>query len=177
VAPAACGAMRIALNFLFFQAGWFACVLGAARGYPVAGAAIALGIAAAWVGLAARPSREAVLVGAAVALGLVLDTLLAQSGWLVFEGAVPFAAAAPVWMLALWALFAVTLNVSMRWLRDRPLLALVFGACGGPAAYAAGAGLGALRFEQQAAGLAAVAAGWALATPLLFAAARRLEAP
>ncbi len=169
--------MRIALNFLCFQAGWFACVLGAARGYPAAGAATALAIAAGWVWLAPRPGREAALVGAAVATGLALDTLLAQSGWIVFEGAVPLAAAAPVWMLALWALFAVTLNVSLRWLRGRPALAVALGALGGPAAYYAGAGLGALRFEQPAAGLAAVAIGWALAAPLLLAAARRLEAP
>ncbi len=37
----------------------------------------------------------------------------------------------PPWILALWALFASTLNASLGWLQDRLLLAAVLGALSG----------------------------------------------
>lgn len=167
--------MAAALNIVLFQAGWFACVLGAAHGRPLAGAAAALAIASGWILRAPRPGRELALVLAASLAGLALDSLLAQSGWVAFESALPAAGLAPVWMLALWALFAVTLNVSLRWLRHRLLLAGALGALGGPAAYYAGGKLGALSFADAPAALVLIALGWAFATPALLALARRLE--
>jgi len=168
--------MSIAANFILFQAGWFACVLGAARGFPWQGALLGLLIAGFIVYRSTQPRRELALVAAAALGGLAFDSGLALSGWVNFEAAVPVASLAPVWMVVLWALFATTLNVSLRWLRQWPALGALFGAVGGPVAYYAGEKLGALQFADPVPGLAAVAAGWALATPLLFALARRLEA-
>jgi len=166
----------VAVNFLLFQAGWFACVLGAARGFPWQGALVALLIATFIVSRARHPRMEVALVAVAAAAGFAFDSALALTGWVDFAGAVPAAMLAPVWMVALWVLFATTLNVSLRWLREWPALGALFGAVGGPVAYYAGEKLGALRFTDPFPGLAAVAVGWALATPLLFAVARRLEA-
>lgn len=168
--------MAVAANLLLFQAGWFACVLGAARGFPWQGALVALLIAAFIVSRSPQPLDELVLVAVATLLGFAFDSALTLAGWVDFEGAVPTHFVAPVWMVALWALFATTLNVSLRWLREWPALGVLFGALGGPAAYYAGERLGALQFADPLPGLAAVAAGWALATPLLVALARRLEA-
>jgi hypothetical protein len=80
------------------------------------------------------------------------------------------------WLVILWALFATTLNSSLRALQSRPWIAAALGAAGGPLAYYAGARLGALQFLEPAAMLAALALGWALATPLLLSLARRLHA-
>lgn len=168
--------MAVAANFILFQAGWFACVLGAARGFPWQGALVALLIAGFIVLRSRHPRGELALVAAAALAGFAFDSVLALTGWVDFEGAVPAPLLAPVWMVALWALFATTLNVSLRWLREWPALGVLFGAVGGPAAYYAGEQLGALQFADPLLGLTAVAVGWALATPLLFALARRLEA-
>ena len=46
------------LNFVAFQCGWFACVLGAARGWPWAGTAVAGAIVGAHVLRAARPPKK-----------------------------------------------------------------------------------------------------------------------
>lgn len=166
----------VAVNFLLFQAGWFACVLGAARGFPWQGALVALLIAAFIVFRSRNPRDELSLVLVAALAGFAFDSVLAMTGWVSFAGAVPLSALAPVWMVALWALFATTLNVSLRWLREWPVLGVLFGAIGGPVAYYAGERLGALQFADPLLGLTAVAAGWALATPLLSALALRLEA-
>ncbi len=111
--------MAVAVNFLLFQAGWFACVLGAAAGFPWQGALVALLIAGYAVVCAARPRSELALVAAAALAGFAFDSALALSGWVVFGGAVPAPLLAPIWMVALWALFATTLNVSLRGLRQR----------------------------------------------------------
>jgi len=74
---------------------------------------------------------------------------------------------APYWIVLLWMLFAATLNLSLAWLKPRPLIAALFGAVGGPAAYVAGAKLGALTLTEPAAALPALAIGWAVLTPAL----------
>jgi len=167
--------MAVAANFIAFQIGWFACVLGAAHGYALEGALLALAIVAVHVALAARPGRELALVAAAAATGAVADSLLATSGWLRYDAGVLIEGTAPYWIVAMWALFATTLNVSMRALRSRLWLGALLGLVGGPAAYYAGAKLGALTLVQALPALAALALGWALATPLLLALALRLE--
>ncbi|MDH4173851.1 MAG: DUF2878 domain-containing protein [Betaproteobacteria bacterium] len=167
--------MAMVLNFVLFQMGWFACVLGAAHGLAWAGALTALAIVAWHVVRAGDWQRELLLVACAVALGIVFESLLVQSGWVRFGAGVVIEGAATYWMVALWALFATTLNVSLRGLRAHGWLAALLGAIGGPLAYYAGARLGALELVATGAGLAAIGAGWAVLTPLLFRAALRLD--
>jgi hypothetical protein len=167
--------VAIVQNFVLFQIGWFACVLGAAHGPAWAGALTALAIVAWHIARAVVPRRELSLVACAAALGIVFESLLVQSGWIRFGAGVLVEGAATYWMVALWALFATTLNVSLRGLRTHGWLAALLGAIGGPLAYFAGARLGALELVATGAGLAAIAAGWAVLTPLLFRAALRLD--
>lgn len=167
------------LNFVLFQAGWFACVLGAARGEGMAGAAVAMGVALVYIMRAPQPLRAAALIALACTLGALWDSALAAAGWIGYDDAdisgVMFIGAAPLWIVALWALFATTLNSSLGWMQGRPALAALFGAIGGPLSYWAGERMGALRLESPVAALVALAAGWALLTPLLMFAARRIE--
>lgn len=158
------------LNFVLFQAGWLACVLGAAHGYAAEGAVAGIAIVAWHVGFAARPGREAAIAAAAAGIGLVFENLLVAAGWVSVQDGV-------YWLVVLWALFATTLNGSLRVLQGRPWSAALLGAIGGPLAYYAGERLGALQLLQPAAMLAALALGWAIATPLLLALARRLAVP
>jgi uncharacterized membrane protein len=167
--------MAVAANLIAFQIGWFACVLGAAHGRALAGTLAALAIVAAHVLLARRPARELALVLAAALTGALFDSLLAATGWLRYDAGVLVEGAAPYWIVALWALFATTLNASMRGLRGRPFLGALLGMAGGPAAYYGGAQLGALTLVQFVPALLALAIGWAIATPLLLALARRLD--
>ena len=167
--------MAIALNVVLYQVGWFACVLGAAHGMPWAGALAAAVIVPWQIALAAQPEREIALVAAAAAVGALFETLLVQAGWVRFPSGMLLQGTAPYWMVALWALFATTLNVSLRWLRPHPWLAALLGAIGGPAAYYAGARLGAIELAATGVALGAIAVGWGILTPLLLGAARRLD--
>jgi hypothetical protein len=167
--------MNVVRNVILFQAGWFACVLGAAYGVPWTGALVAVAVAAWHVAGARRPMRELLLVVAVAIVGAAFETALVQAGLVRFDAGVLMDGIAPYWMVALWALFATTLNVSLRALRERPAVASLLGGVGGPLAYYGGVRLGALDLVAVGAALTAIAIGWALLTPALLAAARRLD--
>jgi hypothetical protein len=101
-------------------------------------------------------------------LGLVLEHVLLYAGVVRYAGDPAWV---PVWMLALWPLFATTLNVSLAWFKPRLGLAALAGCVAGPLAYVGGAALGAIQLDTSA--LWILALGWALAFPLLLALARR----
>jgi hypothetical protein len=160
-------------NLVVFQTGWWAVVLTAAQGRPMLGVVVVL-LALAWHHTRIRPGRwEVLLVTGVAMLGFLIESGMQATGWVSYAGA--HSDIAPLWMVALWANFAITLNVSMRPLRSRPGMAVGLGALGGPAAYWGGAQMGAMNFHDPVSGLLALTLIWALATPALLALAGVLE--
>jgi hypothetical protein len=155
------------INFVLFQLGWFACVLGAANGRPWLGPLVVLVAVAVHLLRARRPMPELRLVLYAMLLGLVADSLLLATGWLRYPSGLWLPGLAPYWIVAMWALFATTLNLSLGWLRGRPLLAALTGAIGGPLSYLAGQKLGGIELLAPLPALVALALVWAVAMPLL----------
>ena len=154
-------------NFVLFQIGWFACVLGGARDWPWLGTGIALVIVGWHVARAVRPRGEAILILMVAGIGTVFDSALVNFGWVTYHSGTLIPGTAPQWIVTLWMVFATTLNVSLRWLRQSRLAAIALGAIGGPLAYWGGARLGAIEFVVPGAATAALAMGWAVLTPFL----------
>jgi hypothetical protein len=162
-------------NLVLFQVGWWTLVLTAAHGQPGLGIGL-VSLSLVWhLAVARAPLAEAALVGLTGLVGLVTDSLLLATGWVDFAGGALAGQLAPLWMVALWVNFALTLNVALRPLQARPLLAAGLGLIGGPAAYLGGAELGAMTFSNAPAALGALAVEWAVLTPLLLALARALD--
>ena len=166
----------VLVNVAVFQAGWFVCVLGAARGKSWPGLLLAALIVAAWLADAPRPRALALLIALTGVIGLCWDSALTALGLIDYAPGPLTPPWAPAWILALWLLFATTLHRSLRWLQARLLLAALLGALAAPLSYLAAARLGALALPQLAPALVAQAAGWALLLPLLLWLARRLDA-
>lgn len=162
-------------NIVLVQAGWFACVLGAAHGLPWLGTLGMLAILAWHLSHASRPLLEVKLVMATVALGIVLDGTLLASGAARFPNGQWFTLLTPHWMMALWAEFAMSLNVSLRWLKHRAGLAAALGAVAGPMSFLAGMRMGAVQIMHPAVALAMLALGWAVLMPLLLALSKRYD--
>jgi hypothetical protein len=162
-------------NFLAFQIGWWAVVLTAADGHPWIGSAVVGVLVMGHLAWIRRHRSEAFLLAAAAAIGLGFDSLLLASGWVEFTGKLNALGLAPYWMPMLWVNFAMTLNVSLRWLQGFPLTGALLGAVGGPLAYWGGAKLGAMSFADPTAGLFAIGFAWSLLTPLLLTLANRLD--
>lgn len=163
------------LNFVLFQLGWFACVISSAAKQPLLGSAVAAAIIGWHLWRAPQPTREFYLIGTAMLIGVMWDSLLVWQDWLNYPAGMLIANTAPYWIVMLWALFATTLNLSLRWLKQHMRLAIVLGAVAGPLAYYGGARLGALDFVQPVNALVALAIGWAVFTPLLVLLSKRFD--
>ncbi len=163
-------------NFLLFQLGWFSCVIGGASSqyYWIGVAAVAV-IVAIHLARAQNAHDELMLVVITMMLGTAWDSGLTMAGLFSFNSGVVFPGLAPFWLIAMWALFATTLNVSMKWMKNRYLLAAIFGAVGGAVAYYAGNRLGAVEFSDTSTALMAVAIGWSIIMPVLMALTTRFN--
>jgi Protein of unknown function (DUF2878) len=159
---------KIIINFVLFQIGWFACVLGAARQLPWLGVFVVLAIVA-WHLLQARqPKSELVLLLIALLIGGLFDQMLLSLNLVSYQAHGWGISLVPAWILALWAVFVTVLNVSLRWMRGRWLIAVLFGAIGGPLAYMGAEKLGAVALNALPTSYIALSVGWAILTPLLL---------
>jgi hypothetical protein len=165
-------ASRWLLNLVAFQAAWLASAVAAAHGLVWAGPAAVAAAVALHLGLAPRAGVEVRVLLVATLLGLVVEHGLLWSGLIGYPGDPAWV---PVWMLALWPLFATTLNVCLSWFKTQLRLAAVFGGVAGPFAYWGGSALGAIELPEPAAALAALAIVWSLAFPGLLLVARHLD--
>lgn len=166
---------HVIANFLFFQAGYFACVLGGAAGHPSIGPAVVL-VAVTWhLARAGDRIPESLLLGLALVIGAVFESAITVSGWVEYPSGMVAPWLAPVWILALWLLFATTLNLCLGWLRHRPWLAVLLGGVGGPLSFFGGSKLQAVTLLEPVAVLATLAVSWAVMMPLLMWLAVRLD--
>ncbi|MDZ4729448.1 MAG: DUF2878 domain-containing protein [Xanthomonadales bacterium] len=168
--------MKLSLiNYVGFQIGWLACVLSAANGRPLLGLLVAVLLVAMHLSMARRRWTEFKLLLSCAAIGTVFDSLLLATGWVSYPNGewIPFLA--PYWIIAMWFLFASTLNLSMAWLKGRMWLAAIMGALGGPLSYIAGQNLGAIGLENAPAALTCLAIGWAVIMPVLSVMAQRMD--
>jgi len=165
------------VNFAAYQAVWFAVVASAAHRRPELGMAAAGLFVAMQMALSRRRALDVRLMAAAVFLGVIVDGTLGVSGWLRYASAAPALPVhgAPLWILTLWASFALTLTRSLAWLMRRPWLGALLGALGGPLAYASAArGFAAVDLVPPASrAVAGLALGWGVAMPVLAYVARR----
>jgi hypothetical protein len=162
--------LKTLLNVVFFQALWLASVGGAGRGYWWLG----LPVLAVFIGyhffVSPCKKADAQLLLISVVLGFIADSALVQLGLLRFAQALPWDGFAPIWIVSLWAGFALTLNHSMSFFQTRPIWAVIFGFLGGPLAYYVAANVWkAAVFTAPALYVyGALALVWAVMTPLLL---------
>lgn len=157
------------VNVLGFQCVWLASVAGAAKGWWWAGPLALLVFAGGQLALSAHRRDDVRLLLIAAPLGFAVDSLWVQLGWMVFDQPVPWAGFAPVWIVAMWLGFALTLNHSLASLKARPLVAALLGLVGGPLAYwVAATTWGAVVISPGWAPYLGLALAWAVLTPLLL---------
>jgi hypothetical protein len=169
--------VRGLVNFGLAEIGWFAAVAGAAAGRPWLGPLVATGVVVVHLVVARGRVGEWLLLGVSGIVGLGLDGLLKVTGVVAYAADLaPAPWLAPVWIVALWLLFATMLNESLAWLQGRPALAAVLGAVFGPLSYLAGARLEAAWFPRSTTmAMAVLALMWAAVLPLFLALAEKVR--
>jgi len=131
--------LKLIANFLLFQVGWFICVT-APQSYGVAFTVVALALHFSFIG----SKQELPLFAAMITVGFISDSALQFLNIMAFKEAVLWQ---PPWLLCLWALFATTLNHSLAWLLDKPVILITSGAVMGPVSYIIGSKLGAASIQ------------------------------
>jgi hypothetical protein len=171
-----------ALNAVGFNVVWFVTVVGAANGLAWAGPLALLAFACVQLSTGPRPRYDLAAMAVFAGAGFVIDSAWSLSGAVSYAAAWPATDFAPLWLVSLWASFALTIGHSLAWLRPRWLLAALFGMLGGGFSYWVGARLGAVELAVPAwqYGIG-VGLCWGVALPVLIritaiAAHRRLPA-
>ncbi len=157
---------RVLLNALLFQLGWFACIVAVAH-HEVLWGIVAVGLVIlAHLMFARRYREELKLVVAVSMVGVAVDAFFQGIGALTYPIGLMQTGVAPLWIVALWALLATGLNVSMRWMKGHFIWTATFGAIGGPLSYAAAERWGVVIYLDPLLAWISLSAGWALAMPI-----------
>jgi hypothetical protein len=156
------------INLVLFQAGWWACVLLGGSPAHWSGTLIAIGIIGFHLSLSDQAHAEAKLIALAILIGLLWDSLLVRFGLLNYSHGMMADTLAPHWIIAIWAIFATTINLSLRWLKNRTIAASLLGAIGAPLSYYAGMKVGSVTMPDQLLAMTVLGLGWALLMPVLM---------
>ena len=164
-------------NYLLYQAGWFACVLGAASHRPWTGFLVAATLLAIHLLGSRDRHRDARRVMLALGVGTAVEGLQIWAGTYRFTSGTIIDSLPPPWLLVMWAQMATTFDFSLRPIVTRPAAAALFGAIGGPLAFLAGERLGAVTLHRPLTpGLLLLASSWTVAM-LIFCSVERARPP
>lgn len=166
--------IRLISNFVLFQLSWFACVIGASKAMPWVGVAITAVVVAWHIMQAPQKKPEIILTLICLLIGAVFDQAIVSSELITYMHHGWSTALVPAWILAMWLAFSTLLNVGLRWMRGLYIVAILFGAIGGPLAYMGAEKLGAVILHGNNSYIV-LSLGWAIITPLLLAIAARFD--
>lgn len=128
------------LNFILFQSIWFVGILG-----QTSFAWLLVLLLAVHLLLTDDLKSELWIMSIATAIGVTVDIVLTLTGVFIFEPT-PSLLPIPFWLVAIWLGFAATFRHSMRYLMDKPAIAIPAAALAAPLSYIAGMRLGAVGF-------------------------------
>lgn len=155
-------------NLIFYQVGWFACVLGISWNLQWFGICIALCLVGLHLCLATDRSLQIKLSLTAAVFGLIVDSVQMWVGVFAFPHGSVVDWLPPPCIAALWLQFATTFRYSMSWLSGRYAICACFGLVGAPLAFFAGERLGAIEFlPPRLVSFAIVGLVWSFAVPIL----------
>jgi hypothetical protein len=165
------------LNAIGYQVVWFASIYGASQENVWLGFVASIIFSICMLAFAGKAKGDLRLLCIGLCVGICIDSFFAASGLIQYDAAWPFASAAPLWILALWMSFSLTLNHSMVFLRRNIVIAAIFGLIGGPLAYfGADRIFNVLDFGADTLWIVtALGIAWAIAIPAIFFIDERLD--
>lgn len=168
--------MKVWANIIAYELVWLFAVSGAGHGHGWL-ALLALIPFAAWYLSRPDGAVDARLMLVSVLTGVLVESALALSDLVAYASPFPLAQMAPLWILCIWAAFALTLRHSFRFLHHKFALGLLLGGVGAPLAYLGAArGWHALSFPHGVLpAMAGLGVAWAIALPALLKLAVALE--
>ena len=153
------------INFVLFQVIWFVFIFSAA---DESSSLLIMGVTLLLLQFLKNKQFKAdgLLILIAIIIGIIHDSSLSYFNFIfyMYDFNINYS---PIWIIGLWVSFALTINHSLTWLKEKKVLQVIFGLIGGPLAYFAGEKLGAIQLVNEHA-IYILAISWAIATPVLF---------
>lgn len=163
----------IIINAILFQITWFACALGSAHNLLWPALISCCVLAAYQLHNKRRHDTDLKLVAIAIVLGLLIDSSWLQLNLISYSAQAPFSGIAPLWIITLWIGFALTINHSLSWLSQHPLLPAISGLIFAPLSYFAAEKLGAISFiAEPIVIIITLGVAWAIAMSILVRASK-----
>jgi len=112
--------------------------------------------------------KDIQIICIAIFCGFIIDSLFSIFGFIDYQGGI-FTKynLAPLWILSMWAGFALTMLYSLESIRTKYFISSILGFIGGPLSYSAGVRIGSLEINTQFTYIL-LALAWGLIVPLLF---------
>ena len=135
------------INSLAFYGGWSALVVNAAKGKPNQGLIILFALMVLHFSLSHQRKKDVYFILTVVVAGVAIDAAYMYVGALEYMSPNQLVhGLPPLWMAGVYAIFAMSVDYSLFWLRFNLLLASIFGASGAILSYRLGVALGACKF-------------------------------
>lgn len=158
------------LNAALYLVGWFFLVHSAARGFAWEGLLLAAVIVIVHLWSTEHKLSELTLIFFSIVAGFLIESFFIFCG--VLSYASPnhlFPQLAPLWILGLYAIFAITINHSLAMIGNSFMMAAIFGFAGSICSYYVGYRMGAAEFLIPEAGsLLVIGSAWFFFLPLLY---------
>ena len=150
------------LNGIFFYIAWYACIYGAALDWELLGVCTTLVILGLHFLISKKRKNDLMILGMYLVVGIVGDWALLATQVIHY----PFITydltmlGVPLWIIMIYASFAITMNHSMVFLHRYPLISSILGGIGGSISYYLAARIGAIELPLGWGSLVAIAVYW-----------------
>ncbi len=126
-------------NLASFYIAWWSMLISYWKGQPVIGwIVLAIVLAVHFFVVSINKKKDLIEVSIIAGLGILLDTILGNTGILVFKDPL-LNFLPPVWLLGIWVLFATTISYSFVFLRNKIPAQIIVGGFFAPVSYITGA--------------------------------------
>ncbi len=166
---------KATINFVLFQAIWFACILGAANSRMLSSWILFITFMYFQTCKINRHTNDLLFVTILLPLGIIIDSLWAFNGLIEYKVGYPSTSFSPYWIAILWITFALSLNHSLKWIFKYPKLALIFGMFGGPLSYLGAERLGAIVINHRSLTLSLLAISWLMVILMILFVHKRIN--
>ena len=155
-------------DIIGFKICWVLCAFCSVWGQPYLGPLATLVFILIHLFLVNFKSKDIKVILIAITCGLVIDSLFSVFNLIDYKGGLlVYYNLSPLWILSMWAGFAITLLYALDNLKEKYIISSLLGFIGGPLSYSAGLSIGSLEIQTNFA-YVLLAISWGMVVPLLF---------
>ncbi len=155
-------------DIIGFKICWLLCAFCSVWEQPYLGPVVTLLFILIHLYIVDFKKRDIKIILIAIICGLILDSIFSIFNIIDYKGGfLTLYNIAPLWILSMWAGFALTMLYALDSIKTKYFISALLGLIGGPLSYSAGVGIGSLSIQSNFAYIL-LSISWGAIVPLLF---------